>query len=180
MEESICIRFIGNISLLPKDLQKIFAKITLLTKDNNKLILNFACPYTSRDEISNSINSIVEGVSKNEIEIEDVNENLITNCFYTHASPNPDILIRTSGEVRLSDFLLWQSEFTQIYFTKVLWPELYMWNFLGPLMEYQRFYDTLTKYKIKDKNNEKNSRVHNFLKNLREKEIAQLKLDAYA
>ncbi|KAF7273284.1 hypothetical protein GWI33_014005 [Rhynchophorus ferrugineus] len=115
MENGICIRVIGNLSLLPEDIRKLIAKAMILTKDNNKAILNVAFAYTSREEMTHSIQTIVEGVKNGDIVKEDIDEDLISNCLYTNLSPNPDLLIRTSGEVRLSDFLLWQISNTQLF-----------------------------------------------------------------
>lgn len=177
MQESVCVRVIGNLTLLPTDLLKLIAEVVLLTKDNNQAVLNIAFSYTSRDEITHSVNTILEGVNKNEIQVEDVDEDLISSCMYTHASPNPDILIRTSGEVRLSDFLLWQTAFSEICFTDVLWPEFSIWDLLGIVFKYQRSYDTLRNSKKTDTNFDKNNqKVNQFLRNLRAREISNLEL----
>lgn len=104
----ICIRMIGNWRLLPLDLQKCMADVMLLTKDNNKAFLNVAFSYTSRDEITESIREIVDGVKRNELEPNDITDDLIRRCMYSGKSSDPDLLVRTSGESRLSDFLLWQ------------------------------------------------------------------------
>lgn len=179
MEESVCIRVIGNLSLLPEDLRKLIAEAVILTKDNNKAVLNIAFSYTSRDEIAHSINEILKGVSENNIVVDDIDENLISSCLYSHSSPNPDILIRTSGEVRLSDFLLWQTAYSQICFTDVLWPEFSIWEFLGLIFKYQRSHNPLQKYKrATDNVQEENTRVKTFLKELRQREISQFQLYA--
>lgn len=107
-ERGICIRIIGNLSLLPKDILQTMAEAVLLTKDNKSAILNVAFAYTSRDEITNGMKTIAEGVKNNEIETNDITEALLNECLYTNKSPPPDLLVRTSGEVRFSDFLLWQ------------------------------------------------------------------------
>lgn len=107
-ERGICIRIIGNLSLLPKDILKTMAEAVLLTKNNKTAILNVAFAYTSRDEITNSMKTIVKGVKNDEIDVEDINEALFSECLYTNKSTCPDLLVRTSGEVRFSDFLLWQ------------------------------------------------------------------------
>lgn len=177
MEESVCIRVIGKLSLLPEDLLKLIAEAVLLTKDNKKAILNIAFSYTSRDEIVHSINTVLEGLNENEILVEDVDEELISSCLYSYASPSPDILIRTSGEVRLSDFLLWQTSFTQICYTDVLWPEFCIWDLLGLIFKYQRSYNDLNKYRMEhEKEKRDNVRVQAFLKNLREKEFARFEV----
>lgn len=181
MKESVCIRVIGNLTLLPKDLLRLIAEVVLLTKDNNRAVLNIAFSYTSRDEITHSVNIILEGVNNNEIQADDVDEDLISSCLYTHASPDPDILIRTSGEVRLSDFLLWQTAFSDICFTDVLWPEFSIWDLLGLIFKYQRSYDTLMNSKKVDVHFDKdNRRVNDFLRNLRAREISNFQLYAQA
>lgn len=107
-EKGVKIRVIGNLDMLPNDVQKVVAEAMLLTKDNNKSILNVAFAYTSRDEITHSIKSIVEGLEDNELLPEDVENILIDECLYTNQCSPVDLLVRTSGEMRFSDFLLWQ------------------------------------------------------------------------
>lgn len=107
-KRGICIRMIGNWRLLPADLQKSMADAMLLTENNNKAILNVAFSYTSRDEITESIRDIVDGVKRNELHHSDITDDLIRRCMYSGKSSDPDLLVRTSGESRLSDFLLWQ------------------------------------------------------------------------
>lgn len=107
-ERGICVRMIGNWSLLPIDLQKCMAEAMMLTRNNTKAVLNVAFAYTSRDEIANSVKGIVDGVRRLELEPCDINDTLIRQCMYSGKSSDPDLLVRTSGEVRLSDFLLWQ------------------------------------------------------------------------
>lgn len=107
-ERGISIRIIGNMSLLPLDLQKIMAEAILLTKDNNRAILNVAFAYTSRDEITESIRTLTRGVQDGELEAEDISEVLMRRCMYSKDSPDPELLVRTSGESRLSDFMSWQ------------------------------------------------------------------------
>lgn len=139
-ERGICIRIIGNTSLLPEDIQKFMAEAVLLTKDNKQAFLNVAFSYTSRDEITHSIRTVAEGVARKQLRQDDIDEELLTKCMYTKHGPDPDLLVRTSGEVRLSDFLLWQSSSTVIYFTKTLWPEFNIWHLFGAVFYYQRCY----------------------------------------
>ncbi|XP_039310602.1 dehydrodolichyl diphosphate synthase complex subunit DHDDS isoform X2 [Solenopsis invicta] len=106
VEAGVCVRAIGNLSLIPKDIYQSIAQIIIATKDNNKAFLNLAFSYTSRDELTHAIKDIATGVKHTEILPEDITEDLISDCLYTYQSSNPDLLIRTSGEVRLSDFLL--------------------------------------------------------------------------
>lgn len=107
-EKGICIRIIGNLSLLPKDILKTMAEAMLLTKDNKTATLNVAFAYTSRDEVTNTVKTISQGVVADKIDISDIDEKLFNNSLYTNDSPDPDLLVRTSGELRFSDFLMWQ------------------------------------------------------------------------
>lgn len=110
-DKGIKIRVIGNLKLLPADLQKSIAEAMLLTKYNDKSILNVAFAYTSRDEITHSIETIVKGVEEKELMNEDLHHSLIDECLYTRDCSHVDLLVRTSGEMRFSDFLLWQVSF---------------------------------------------------------------------
>jgi len=181
-ENGVCIRVIGNLTLLPDDLRKLVAQAMLMTKDNNKAILNVAFSYTSRDEITHSIKTIVEAAKEGEVLLEDINEDLVSSCLYTNSSPNPDLLVRTSGEVRLSDFLLWQVSNTQIYFADVLWPEFSIWHLLGCIFKYQRNYTSMIEFENKHKAStaESSFRVRSFLDKLGEKRCKQLEIYANA
>lgn len=115
-ERGIKIRVIGNLKLLPKDIAKKIAEAVLMTKDNSKAILNIAFAYTSRDEITAAIRAINQGVRNHVIDVEDINHSLLGGALYTEDSPEVDLLVRTSGERRLSDFLLWQVMHPSQYF----------------------------------------------------------------
>lgn len=136
-ERGICIRIVGNMSMLPIDLQQIMAEAILLTKDNCRAILNVAFAYTSRDEITESIRAICNGVNDKELAVDDISEELIRQCMYTNRSSDPDLLVRT-GESRLSDFMLYQCSTTVIYFTETLWPEFTIWHLLAGIFYYQQ------------------------------------------
>lgn len=169
---------IGNLTLLPPDVRKLIAQAVLLTKDNNKHFLNVAFAYTSRDEITNSIRCAVDGVKSNAIEVEDITEDLITDCLYTNKSRSPDILVRTSGEVRFSDFLLWQIWNTNICFTEVLWPEFSVWHLLASVFQYQRCLPQLREFKRISDGGERAPRVKKFLEDLEMKRMRQLEIYA--
>ncbi|XP_046629219.1 dehydrodolichyl diphosphate synthase complex subunit DHDDS isoform X1 [Neodiprion virginianus] len=171
MEHGVCIRAIGNLSLIPKDVQKLIAEAMIITKNNNRAFLNVAFSYTSRDEITNAVKDVVGGVVRGHIMTEDINEELISECLYTNHSPEPDLVIRTSGEVRFSDFLLWQTTCSCIYFTEVLWPEFTVWDLLAAVFYYQRCYTDLEAVKYTRRsaflnNNNSNNRVNNFVTEL--------------
>ncbi|KAE8749961.1 hypothetical protein FOCC_FOCC003431 [Frankliniella occidentalis] len=108
-EHGVHIRVIGNLDLLPIDLRRLMAKAMLMTKDNSKAILNIAFAYTGREEIMQGVKQTVHGVADGVLSTVDITQDLLSKTFYTNHSPIPDLLIRTSGEVRLSDFLLWQN-----------------------------------------------------------------------
>ncbi|CAH1984273.1 unnamed protein product [Acanthoscelides obtectus] len=181
MMEGIKIRVIGNLSLVPEDIRILLAKSVLLTKDNDKSILNIAFSYTARDEIVHSMKTVVEGLESKKIKPADVDADLISYCMYSNQSPDPDILIRTSGEVRLSDFLLWQiSQHTQICFTSVLWPDFSIWHLLGCIFKYQRAFPGLKKYADECQSNRKklNDRITSFLGDIEKKRMEQMEIYA--
>ncbi|XP_059612377.1 dehydrodolichyl diphosphate synthase complex subunit DHDDS [Phlebotomus argentipes] len=139
-ENGICIRIIGNMEMLPLALQQKIARAMYVTRMNSKAILNVAFAYTSRDEIAHSVRTITEGVSDSVLDQDTISDELINRCLHTKLSSDPDLLIRTSGETRLSDFLLWQVSSTILYFTKILWPEITIWHLLSGIVQYQRWY----------------------------------------
>ncbi|XP_014219487.1 dehydrodolichyl diphosphate synthase complex subunit DHDDS [Copidosoma floridanum] len=147
MEHGLRVRVIGNLSLVPQDVRKLMAKAVKITENNNKTFLNVAFSYTSRDEMTNTVREIVKSAKNGNVNVDDIDENLVSKCLYTHNSEDPDLLIRTSGEVRLSDFLMWQTSHTCIYFTKVLWPEFSAWDFISAIFYYQRCYSDIARVK---------------------------------
>ncbi|XP_023211158.1 dehydrodolichyl diphosphate synthase complex subunit DHDDS-like [Centruroides sculpturatus] len=131
----ICVRVLGDINLLPNDIQKAIADVVLYSMHNNSLFINVCLAYTSQEEISTAANEIAEAVSDGILKPEDVDEELLDQCMYN--SSEPDLLVRTSGEVRLSDFLLWQSSYSLLTFVKVLWPEYSIWHLFASIWSYQ-------------------------------------------
>ncbi|XP_020809105.1 dehydrodolichyl diphosphate synthase complex subunit DHDDS [Drosophila serrata] len=136
-EHGIRIRVIGNIELLPPDLQKLMATAMLSTERNDKLFLNVAFAYTSRDEITQAVETVLRHGNE-DIEPTDISERLLEECLYTRHSPPPDLVFRTSGETRLSDFMMWQLSTSVLYFSNVLWPQITFWHFLASILAYQR------------------------------------------
>ncbi len=117
--EGVVISFIGDISKLSAKLQKILANSVETTKNNTGVHLQIAFNYGSRDEIVHAVKSIVaQGIKP-----EDITEDLISENLYTKNIPDPDLLIRTGGEMRISNYLLWQIAYSEIYITKKYWPE---------------------------------------------------------
>ncbi|SPP78268.1 dehydrodolichyl diphosphate synthase complex subunit DHDDS [Drosophila guanche] len=145
-QHGIRIRVIGNIELLPLDLQKLVATAMLTTEDNNKLFLNVAFSYTSRDEMTQALETVLQQ-SNNSIIGSNISERLLEECMYTRHSPAPDLVFRTSGETRLSDFMMWQLSGSVLYFSNVLWPQITFWNFLASILAYQRDRYRLDKFR---------------------------------
>ncbi|XP_076719289.1 dehydrodolichyl diphosphate synthase complex subunit DHDDS isoform X3 [Callospermophilus lateralis] len=114
-KHGVCIRVLGDLHLLPLDLQELIAQAVQATKNYNKCFLNVCFAYTSRHEITNAVREMAWGVEQGLLDPSDISESLLDKCLYTNHSPHPDILIRTSGEVRLSDFLLWQQKARDTY-----------------------------------------------------------------
>nr|XP_046255408.1 dehydrodolichyl diphosphate synthase complex subunit DHDDS [Scatophagus argus]XP_046255409.1 dehydrodolichyl diphosphate synthase complex subunit DHDDS [Scatophagus argus]XP_046255410.1 dehydrodolichyl diphosphate synthase complex subunit DHDDS [Scatophagus argus]XP_046255411.1 dehydrodolichyl diphosphate synthase complex subunit DHDDS [Scatophagus argus]XP_046255412.1 dehydrodolichyl diphosphate synthase complex subunit DHDDS [Scatophagus argus] len=144
-KHGVCIRVLGDLNLLPLDLQQLIAKAVVSTKAHNKCFLNVCFAYTSRYEITNAVREMAWGVEQDLIKASDVSEALLSECLYSNNSPNPDLLIRTSGEVRLSDFLLWQTSHSCIVFQSILWPEYSFWNLCEAILQYQLNYKSIQK-----------------------------------
>ncbi|XP_037025749.1 dehydrodolichyl diphosphate synthase complex subunit DHDDS-like [Bradysia coprophila] len=137
-ERGICVRIVGNLTLLPIDLQSIMAKVMLMTRNNDRAVWNIAFAYTSRDEMTESVRTIVNGVQQLELNVDDINDNLFRSCMYMSKTPDPDLIVRTSGETRLSDFLMYQCSTSIIYCSDTLWPELGIWQLLIVIFYYQQ------------------------------------------
>ena len=128
---------IGNISSLPEKAQKELKEVIEKTKNNDALTLTLALSYGSREEIVNVIKKITKNVVNNTLEIEEIDEKIINNHLYTFSLPDVDFLIRTSGEKRISNFLLWQIAYAELYFTNTLWPDFRKKNLFEAIAEYQ-------------------------------------------
>ncbi|KAK2727457.1 hypothetical protein QYM36_008074 [Artemia franciscana] len=142
-ENGIRIKVIGNISLLPEDLQRLIARVHLMTAGNDRAILNIAMAYTSKEEMTHAMEEIFWGTREDLLVPSDVDDDLINQCLYTWESNHPDLLIRTSGEVRLSDFMLWQTAYSCLHFSSVLWPEYSFWELTKAILHYQVVHPTI-------------------------------------
>ncbi|MGN7385470.1 isoprenyl transferase [Sporosarcina sp. SAFN-015] len=123
IEENVKVEMIGNFDALPTHTQQAIENARKATEHNDGLILNFAMNYGSRLELVNVVKRIGELAMTNQIELEDIDESLIESCLMTSHLPEPDLLIRTSGEIRLSNFMLWQLAYAEFTFTDVYWPD---------------------------------------------------------
>ena len=138
MKNNVKILTIGETEDLPKRCKRKFADVASKTENNTGLNLIFALSYSSRKEITSAVKSIAEAVLKNEISTEEINSELINKYLYTAAIPDPDLLIRTSGEHRISNFLLWQLAYSELYFTPVLWPDFKKDDLFTAVIDYQQ------------------------------------------
>jgi undecaprenyl diphosphate synthase len=138
MRNGIQFKTIGNIEKIPKDVRGILDETIEKTSRNSGMILTLALSYGGRQEISRSVRKIVEKVKFGNLPMEEITEELISNSLDTAGMPDPDLLIRTSGEYRVSNFLLWQIAYTEIYITPVLWPDFRKEEYLQAIEEFQR------------------------------------------
>ena len=122
-ENGVVINFIGDLTKLGTKLQEILAHAVEVTKNNTGVRLQIAFNYGSRDEIVHAAKSIAQKVQTGEIKVEDITEELISKNLYTKDIPDPDLLIRTGGEMRVSNYLLWQIAYSEFLVTKTFWPE---------------------------------------------------------
>jgi len=128
----------GQIERLPVKVRYELSKSIDATKENNGLVLNLALSYGSRQEIVRACRQIAGEIFNKKKKVEDIDEELFNNYLYTSGLPDPDLLIRTSGEFRVSNFLLWQIAYSEIYVTRVLWPDFDRRDLLLALTDYQR------------------------------------------
>ncbi|MGL5711775.1 MAG: isoprenyl transferase, partial [Paraclostridium sp.] len=122
-KNNVKITTVGNIEQLPNKSVEAIKSAINTTKDNKGLNLNIALNYGSRNDIKNAVIDIVKNYKSGKIDIEDINEDIITNYLSTKSIPDPELVIRTSGEQRISNFLLWEIAYSEFYFTDVYWPD---------------------------------------------------------
>jgi undecaprenyl diphosphate synthase len=138
LQNRIRLTCIGDIAKLPKDVRDVLETTMRETAGNDKLTLNLALSYGGRAELIHGIRTIAKEVSSGKLVLDDIDEKLVDSHLYTAGLPDPDLLIRTGGEARLSNFLLWQASYAEIYFTDVMWPEFREDAFEHAILEYQR------------------------------------------
>jgi len=128
---------IGDISQLPDSVRKTLEDTISRTAGNDKMVLNLALSYGARDEICMAVRDIAEAFRQGDFLPEQIDQQLISEHLYTAGQPDPDLLIRTGGEQRLSNFLLWQASYAEIYFTETMWPDFRKQAFLDALIDFQ-------------------------------------------
>jgi len=137
-ENNIRLLSIGNLDLLPKSAKKELEDVMEKTKNNAHMTLTLALSYGSREEILQAVRNISDKVKNNIISINDIDESIINQHLYTRNLPDVDLLIRTSGEHRISNFLLWQIAYAELYFTDVLWPDFKEEDLYEAIISYQK------------------------------------------
>ncbi len=137
-KNGVRIRFIGELERLGSELVGLINKAEEATLANNKLNLTIALSYGSRQEMLKACQEIVQDYKDGKVAIEDIDIPLISSKLYTADIPDPDLLIRTSGELRISNFLLWQLAYAELYFTDTLWPDFGEEDFVKAIKEFQK------------------------------------------
>lgn len=137
-ENNIRLNAIGNLEKLPKSAQKELLDVIEKTKNNSRLTLTLALSYGSREELVNVVRVISDKVKNNIISIDSIDDSIINEHLYTQNLPDVDLLIRTSGEHRISNFLLWQIAYAELYFTNVLWPDFKDQDLYEAIISYQK------------------------------------------
>ncbi len=138
IKNKIELQFIGNIEKIPEKSKSALLDAVQKTKNLGGLILTLALSYGSREEILNAVSKIAESIEKGDVKVKDISGEYFSSCLYTAGVPDPDLLIRTSGEYRLSNFLLYQTAYTELYFTRTLWPDFRGKNLVAAMKNYEK------------------------------------------
>uniref|UniRef100_UPI0039A45A84 isoprenyl transferase n=1 Tax=Ornithobacterium rhinotracheale TaxID=28251 RepID=UPI0039A45A84 len=137
-ENNIRLRTIGDLSRLPEKARRELLLVQEETKNNTKATLTLALSYGGRDEIVEATQKIAHAVKENKLSINEINQETFKKYLYSPDIPDVDLVIRTSGECRISNFLLWQIAYAELYFTEVLWPDFRKENFYQAIASYQK------------------------------------------
>ena len=138
LENNIRLTCIGELARLPLEVRKVLELAQAETALNNKLVLNLALSYGSRSELTRAMRKIAAACAAGTLSVEEIDEELISAYLDTAGMVDPDLLIRTGGEARLSNFLLWQASYSEIYFTDVMWPDFRTDAFLEAIADFQQ------------------------------------------
>ena len=136
-QENVKVVIIGDINPFPKVIKNYIKNLEELTKNNDGMFLNLAMNYGGRSEIVRAAKGVVKAVSDGIIRIEELDEQLFAQYLYTNGQKDPDLIIRTAGEKRLSNFLIWQSAYSELYFVDKNWPDFNRTDLIGALDHYK-------------------------------------------
>ncbi|MCA1762076.1 MAG: isoprenyl transferase [Cryomorphaceae bacterium] len=136
-DNEVRLEAIGDLNLLPKKCKEALLEAIQKTKNNNRITLVLALSYSSRWEITRAVKSIADAVKKGKIDPEKIDQTTVQKYLETRNYPDPELLIRTSGEKRISNFLLWQIAYSELYFTETLWPDFKKENFYEAVVAFQ-------------------------------------------
>jgi len=138
MKQNIRLTTIGNIERLYAPVREKLISVKKMTNKNDRMILNLALSYGSRDEIVSAVKKMIADAQAGTLSVEEIDQKTVDHYLFTSGMPDPDLLIRTSGEYRISNFLLWQLAYTELYFTDVLWPDFNKEELLKAIAAYQK------------------------------------------
>lgn len=138
VKNNIKINFLGDMETLPESLKRSMNELEEATYHNHKLTLNIAINYGARTEICQAFNNILDDIHSGKISHSAMSESLINDYLYTRGNPDPDLLIRTGGEKRISNFLLWQIAYSELWFTKTYWPDFNKYNLQKALNDFEK------------------------------------------
>lgn len=135
--DNVRLRIIGERQMLPNNILRLVETVELMTKDNTGITLIMALSYGSHAEITHAAKAVAQKVQDHRLTLEEITDEVISQHLYTHDIPDPDVLIRTSGEQRISNYLLWQLAYTELVFVDTYWPDFTPEEFVQTLIEYQ-------------------------------------------
>jgi len=137
-KNKVRVNVIGHMESLPEDIQELSKDVMEKTKKYDNYTLTIALAYGGREEIVHAIQQMVQDAKLNKLDISDINEKSVSSYMYTNGLPDPDLILRTSGEERISNFLLWQMAYSEFYFSDVYWPAFQKKDFLHAIETYQQ------------------------------------------
>jgi undecaprenyl diphosphate synthase len=138
VKNDVRIRILGRVSELPEDIQAAIRTAEESSKDGKRLTLNIMLNYGGKAELVDAVKTIANKVQEGALAANDISEKTFDDHIYTAGMPDPDLLIRTSGELRLSNFMLWQLAYSEFYFTDTLWPDFRKQDLVKAVIEYQQ------------------------------------------
>ncbi len=137
-KNKVRVKIFGHLESLPDETRQYAKKIMQATKSYDQYFFNIALAYGGREEIVQAIKRIADSVKRGEMHVQEISEKTVSSYLYTNGIPDPDLILRTSGEERISNFLLWQLAYSELYFSDVYWPAFQKRDFLNAIQTYQK------------------------------------------